>query len=327
MNGLAAIGEAAMLRLFFRRRTPLFSPETGKIAESPKMTLPHPAALDTVDKVDGVLTCRDPEQNRGPVVFDSPHRGQSYPSDFRAALPMEMLRSTEDRFVDELFSAAPLYGATLLHAIFPRSYIDPNRHHLDLDASLLAEPWPEELQPGSKTANGKGLIRSRAMGKSIYDRKLSLAEVEGRVEAYWKPYQETLSALLTRRWAEFGAVWHINCHSWTPPDKGRDGNPVRHLDFCLGDRDGATCDPEFTAFVAETLEGMGYVVRINRPFKGMELIRRNGAPERGRHSLQCETGMHLYRGRGGCGKSGGVAQLKDNIERCISVRCDRVRPS
>ena len=49
-------------------------------------------------------------------------------------------------------------------------------------------------------------------------------------------------------------------------------------DFVLGDRDGTTCEPEFTAFIATTLAEMGYAVAINDPYKGVELVRKSRPP-------------------------------------------------
>ena len=40
------------------------------------------------------------------------------------------------------FKDAPRYGAYLLTAEFPRSYIDPNRSPDDIDVDMLAGPWP-----------------------------------------------------------------------------------------------------------------------------------------------------------------------------------------
>src|SRR3546814_5718428 len=85
-----------------------------------------------------------------PLVFDSPHSGAIYPADFGHAAPLEILRRAEDAFVDELFVDAPAHGASLLAALFPRSYIDPNRHEADIDLSLLdgarSEEHTSELQ-------------------------------------------------------------------------------------------------------------------------------------------------------------------------------------
>jgi len=52
------------------------------------------------------------------------------------------VRQGEDSYVDELFGAAPAKGATLLAALFPRSFIDVNRtpkdiHPLQVNGALL----------------------------------------------------------------------------------------------------------------------------------------------------------------------------------------------
>src|SRR5690606_12274296 len=66
-----------------------------------------------------------PLEQTAPLVFASPHSGRDYPAEFlaEAALDPHTLRRSEDSFVDELFAAAPRWGAPLLRALFPRAYI------------------------------------------------------------------------------------------------------------------------------------------------------------------------------------------------------------
>ena len=97
--------------------------------------------------VEGVLVRRDPAGEAQPVVLDSPHSGRDYPADFGHSAPIADLRRAEDAYVDELFAEAPRQGAALLAALFPRSYIDPNRHETDIEPAILAEPWPDAIQP------------------------------------------------------------------------------------------------------------------------------------------------------------------------------------
>lgn len=275
--------------------------------------------------IPGVLARHDPPNGALPVVFDSPHSGNEYPADFHHAVERHALRSAEDMYVDELFAAAPAHGATLLRALFPRSYVDVNRHPLDLDPELLEGEWPEVLRPGGKTRAGKGLIRTRAHEAPIYDRQLSVQEVQARLERYYHPYHGALHDLVRATHERHGTVWHINCHSWTPPDTSRDGQPVNHVDFSLGNRDGTTCDGAFTEHVARLLRGMGYEVRVNRPFRGMECIRRHGCPEEGRHSLQIEINRNLYMHRRGYHKLEGFAVLQANLNRLIAAICEWAR--
>src|SRR3974377_1342347 len=98
-------------------------------------------------EIPGVLWRRDPQTAEVPLGFVSPHHGSSYPEDFRFCCPFEVLRTAEDTYVDELYSAAPSLGATLIGAVFPRSYLDPNRAVDDIDSALITRPWPFPLTP------------------------------------------------------------------------------------------------------------------------------------------------------------------------------------
>jgi len=75
--------------------------------------------------VPGVFFSRSAESPPLPIVIDSPHSGFDYPPDFCPVAPVAAVLTSCDRFVDELWGAAPQYGATLVAALFPRAYIDP----------------------------------------------------------------------------------------------------------------------------------------------------------------------------------------------------------
>ena len=84
-------------------------------------------------------------------------------------------------------------------------------------------------------------------------------------------------------------------------------------DFVLGDRDGTTCEPRFTAIVRETLAGMGYRVTVNDPYKGVELVRAYSDPKAGRHSLRIESNKRLYMDESTLEKSPGFRQLQKDL--------------
>lgn len=245
------------------------------------------------------FTLRLPEGDAVPLVCDSPHSGVQYPDDFGHVVPFEQLRGAEDTDVHVLWQALPSVGATLLAANFPRAYIDPNRDIDDIDPEMLAEPWPTPLRPSEKTRLGIGLIW-RDAGKSgrwpIYARKLPVAEVQRRIDAYHAPYHAAMHEQIEAAHARFGAVWHLNLHSM--PADSYEGLQIESdhplADFVLGDRDGSTAAPEFTALVAEALRRRGFSVALNDPFKGVALIARLGRPAERRHSLQVEIHRGLY---------------------------------
>lgn len=240
-----------------------------------------------------------PEADAIPLVCDSPHSGTLYPDDFGYALPFERLRRGEDTDVHVLWQALPSVGATLLAANFPRSYIDPNREIEDMDADMLDGAWPGALTPSEKTRLGIGLIW-RDAGKNgkdaIYARKLGVAEVRARIERYHGPYHAALREQIEAAHRDFGAVWHLNLHSM--PADSYEGLQIRSdhplADVVLGDRDGSTAAPEFTALVADAFRRRGLSVALNDPFKGVALIARLGRPAERRHSLQVELHRGLY---------------------------------
>lgn len=264
----------------------------------------------------------DPVGHSVPVVLDSPHSGTVYPADFEPALPLEKLRQAEDSYVDELYASAPAHGATLVTALFPRAYIDPNRSVLDIDTALLDSPWPGPAQASRKTELGIGLIwRILDTGEAIYARKLSVAEVRRRITQFHQPYQKAVKDAIDAAHAHFGAVWHLNCHSMPAMSSGisEEGPGKPRADFVLGDRDGTTCAPEFTALVASTLRGFGYDVKVNDPYKGVELVRAFSDPSGGRHSLQIEVNRRLYMDERTRSRSAGFTALRTNLDRLVKA--------
>ena len=280
--------------------------------------------------IPGVLTLVEPAGDEAPVVFDSPHSGNEFPADFASIVPELGLRAAEDAFVDDLYSEAPALGAALLSARFPRTYIDPNRAVTDLDAAMIKGDWPEPLAPGDKTVKmGSGLIwRTCYPDLEMYDRKLTVAEVRGRIESYYRPYHAALAQRLNALHERYGKVWHVNCHSMpslssAKSPEGRAG--VERPEFVLGDRRGTTCAPEFTELVRGTLAGLGYDVRLNDPYNGAELVVAYSAPAAGRHSLQIEIKRALYMDEDTIARNAGFQRLKSDLTRLIAVICDFAR--
>ncbi|MDQ6680572.1 MAG: N-formylglutamate amidohydrolase [Pseudomonadota bacterium] len=262
---------------------------------------------------------RLPEGDPIPLVCDSPHSGVRYPRDFRVAIPFEQLRSGEDTDVHALWQALPRVGATLLAAEFPRSYIDPNRDTDDIDAQMLSGPWAgAALKPTEKSRLGIGLIWRRA-GQAkevpIYDRLLSPAEVQARIDTYHRPYHAAMQEHIEAAYARFGAVWHLNLHSM--PANSYESLQIQSdhplADFVLGDRDGTTCAPEFIEMVAESIGKRGYRVAVNDPFKGVALIARLGRPAERRHSIQIEIHRGLYMNEATRERSAGFDRLQAGL--------------
>ncbi len=276
----------------------------------------------------GVLFEREPRGVVLPLLFDSPHSGSVYPDDFDHVAPRERMRQSEDSFIDELYEAAPEHGATLIGALFPRIYVDPNRSVLDIDPTLLEEDWPDESDPGPKCDLGVGLVwRLCPPGEPIYDRKLTVAEVRRRIDQYHRPYHDAVSSALDRLHGRFGAVWHINCHSMPSVSTvmAAEGPGLRRPEITLGDIDRTTCSAEFTELVYETLSDFDYDVTVNDPYKGGELVSAWSDPAAERHSLQIEINRALYMDEVGLKRNSGFKALQENVTKLIGVIANYVR--
>lgn len=262
-----------------------------------------------------------------PLVCDSPHSGTDYPGDFAHAVPRALLRGGEDTHVEALWEAVPRVGGTLVAAHFPRTYIDANRTEDDLDAQLLAEPWPAPLNPGEKTRLGFGLVWRNIGGRPIYDRPLTVAEVRNRIESYYRPYHAALEQAIEQAAQRFGGVWHLNLHSM-PSDayerlQIKSSRPL--ADFVLGDRDGTTCEPAFVDLVERELRARGYDVARNDPYKGVQLIARIGQPARNRHSLQIEIRRPLYMDEATRERNEGFARVQKDLAALLQTLAGYVR--
>jgi N-formylglutamate deformylase len=269
----------------------------------------------------------EPTGPRLPIVFDSPHSGMAMPADFDTIASHEALHTSWDAFVDELWAAVPEHGGVLIGAHFPRAYIDANRAVTDIDAQLLAEPWPTPLAPQKYTLRGMGLIRRDALpDQPMYGRKLSLAEVRHRIDAYYLPYRAALQSAAERAVVQHGALWHVDCHSMK--SRGNEMNVdagEARPDFVISDRLGSTADPAFTRWVAQYFTAAGYTVQVNEPYQGGDLLTAVSDPAQRRHSIQIELNRGLYMDESRFVKHAGFVALKNNLDGFVAALAGYVR--
>lgn len=262
-----------------------------------------------------------------PIVFDSPHSGLTLPADFVTIAPRVAILSSWDAYVDELWAGVPERGGVLIGAHFPRAYIDPNRALTDIDAELLAEPWPTPIAPQKYTLRGMGLIRRYALPKvPLYDRKLSIAEVQHRIDAYYLPYRQALIDASEQVYARHGALWHIDCHSMKSQgnEMNADAGEARP-DLVVSDRLGSSADPAFTHWVARHFTEAGYSVQVNQPYQGGDLLNAVSNPEQHRHSIQIEINRALYMDQTAFTKHAGFPTLKRDLDLFVDALADYVR--
>ena len=237
-----------------------------------------------------------PDRCLSSVVFASPHSSSSYPPDFlgQSLLDEVTIRSSEDAFVDQLFQAAPEFGAPLLTAGVPRAFVDLNRSPDELDPALIEGAKRRGQNP--RVASGLGVIpRVVANGRAIYSGKLTMSEAQGRIEQYWQPYHAALQALMDEAHQSFGQAILVDCHSM--PHEAMDGvarNRGRCPEIVLGDRFGAAASGEIVDRIEAAFSAAGLMVARNAPFAGAYVTQAYGRPSRSQHAVQVEIDRSLY---------------------------------
>jgi N-formylglutamate deformylase len=258
-----------------------------------------------------------------PLVYDSPHSGTRYPDDFRFSCDFARLRTAEDTHVEKLYDFAPSLGIAWVEALFPRSYLDANRSDREIDVGMFDGAWPGPMPDAAMLAKvrlGKGLIwKYTDDGIPLYDRKLTVEEVQRRIDQCWRPYYQAVAAAIDAAHARHGYSLHVNCHSMPAiaASHATDHPGLAHADFVVGDRDGTTADPRLGARIAGFLRERGYKVETNFPYKGVELVRRFGDPGRHRHSIQVEVNRKLYMDEATLVPHDGFAPLRAHLRQLV----------
>ena len=279
------------------------------------------------DQSDAAFAIRAPIAGAVPILFASPHSGRRMPADFIASARWpapklaERIGRLEDRFVDELFDGVWDFGGTFLKALVHRAYVDLNREPYELDQSMFAEMLPDYANTRSpRVLAGLGAIaRSAGECGDIYARKLSLVDLETRLDRVHRPYHEAMHGILQDLRARFGFAILLDCHSMPS------GQLRKPADIVLGDRYGASCAPWVTDLAQEILSGLGFSVARNNPYAGGYVTQTYGAPKREMHALQIELRRDLYMDEETQEKHDGFLRVQNSMARFSESFCDALR--
>jgi N-formylglutamate amidohydrolase len=205
-----------------------------------------------------------------------------------------VIRSSEDAFVDQLYAAAPDFGAPLIRACAPRAFLDLNRGPDEVDPALIDGLNRKPQNP--RIASGLGVIpRVVANGRHIYRGKITLAQAHHRIANYWRPYHDQLQTLMDESNRAYGQSILIDCHSM--PHEALTNMSSRnsvHPDIVLGDRFGSTAAPQIMDQVEQAFTNAGFRVARNAPFAGAYIVQQYGNPARSQHAIQVEIDRRIY---------------------------------
>jgi len=287
---------------------------------------------ETRDELDPPFEIIEPSAFRGPVLFNSPHSGSTYPRAFLASsrLDIATLRRSEDSFVDELVAGVVAEGYPLMRAHFPRCFVDVNREPYELDPRMFDGRLPSFANTRSmRVAGGLGTV-ARVVGdaQEIYDRRIPVDDALSRIDTLYKPYHRALRRLFSRLQQEFGAAILVDCHSMPSSSGNREERP--RPEFVLGDRYGTSCFGVVSEVVEQTLRSLGYTLSRNKPYAGGFITEHYGNPAAGLHAIQLEINRAIYMDERRYERGSGFARLAADMEtvakRLGEIPVEELRP-
>ncbi|HMY19796.1 MAG TPA: N-formylglutamate amidohydrolase [Polyangium sp.] len=232
----------------------------------------------------------EPQTGESPVVVEVPHAGlQLDPESLAYTIaPARSIARDADLYVNELFQDAPNEGATFVCAQMSRYVIDLNRGEDDVDQ--------EAVEGGGRTPWPRGLIwRLTTDGDSVLIRRLPRAELDRRLDAFYRPYHRELTAILARKRAKFGFVVLLCAHSMPSlARRGHNDSPGQRADIVPGTRGRTTAAPAVIDLVDWHARSFGFSVRHDDPYRGGFSTGFYGKPTHNAHAIQVEISRRLY---------------------------------
>ncbi len=236
------------------------------------------------------FSVREPDGAETPVVVEVPHAGLVVDPPALATLvaPARALGRDADLYVDELYADAPAEGATLLVAHVSRYVCDLNRPEDDVDERAV-QGLPTRSAP-------HGLVWVRTTDhEPALAAPLARSELRRRIESIYRPYHETLLALLERKRARFG--WAVLLCAHSMPSRGRRGGSspeTARADIVPGSRGRSSAAPAVIDAADELASLRGWSVAHDQPYTGGYAVGRHGRPRESMHALQVEIARRLY---------------------------------
>src|SRR4249920_2373430 len=284
------------------------------------------------DELDPPFEVLEPKACQGPVLFNSPHSGSTYPRNFLTACRLDIatLRRSEDSFVDELIAGVVHCGFPLMRAHFPRCFVDVNREPYELDPRMFEGRLPSFANTRSmRVAGGLGTV-ARVVGdaQEIYDQRIPVDDALRRIDGLYKPYHRALRRLVTRVHRDFGAAILVDCHSMPSIAGNRDERP--RADVVIGDRYGTSCVAVVADTIETALQAAGYSVSRNKPYAGGFITEHYGNPPAGLHAIQLEINRALYMDEKRFERTTSFDQLAEHLQgladRLAAIPMEELRP-
>lgn len=253
------------------------------------------------------FTVIEPAAEETPLTVEIPHAGLFVdgPTLSRLAAPARAIGRDADLYVDELYADAPQHGATVLVSHVSRYVCDLNRSELDVDTESV-----EGAPPHARATRGI-IWRLTSEGARVLDAPLPRAELERRLDTYYRPYHQALAAVLERKRARFGFAVLLAAHSM--PSVGRAGHGDVHAvraDVVPGTRGRTSAARVFIDQVDAHARAAGFTVAHDDPYQGGYTTQHYGRPDLHIHVVQVELARRLYMDEPTLSKTPSFARLR-----------------
>ena len=211
-----------------------------------------------------------------PVLVATPHTGTAIPDDL---LQHPAWVPIAGRLADPagvaMQAAAVRHGASFVSALYHPCVIDFN--------------IATDNRPLSQRLNRIGLCRTHtSRGESLYgaDGQPSEAEVEMRVDRYWRPFHAAVTSELVRlrQMHENVLLLVTQASSWLSPYRNQAGASECNV----GTNQGASCDRQLVSTLTGIVKSCGHSWVVNGKVADVFCAQRYGMPENGIHAIEVE---------------------------------------
>jgi N-formylglutamate deformylase len=225
------------------------------------------------------------ELKRGtaPLLISMPHAGTLLPADIADRLTDGALPLPDtDWHLQRLYDFVDALGASVIVATHSRYAIDLNR-----------PPDGASLYPGQDTTALCPVDTFDRQPLYREGQQPDAAEIQLRIECYWRPYHAALQSELGRLRERHPRVVLWDAHSIRSAVPRFFAGRLPDLNF--GSADGTACDPGLARRLLQIAQTHPrYSAILDGRFKGGYITRHYGRPAEGVHAIQLELAQRAY---------------------------------
>ena len=201
------------------------------------------------------------------------------------------MRMSEDIYVDELWMNIIENNFSYVKALFPRIYVDANRHPLELDQNMFSSAIPKlNSKENSKVNLGIGVIpRLSAYGNEIYNTLLTRTSIRKRLLEHYFPYHNILKKYINEVKNVHKEILIFDCHSM--PSRGLYD---KDIDIVMGTNYGKAISKKLFTNIKDLFLNEKFKVAVNTPYSGGFISKYYGDPKNKINVLQIEINRKKY---------------------------------